>query len=109
LLVDKLALAGRAAGVVGRGAQAVPGQPRGVFLGVLPLGGVHQPGPAPRSHVSGRPGDQTGDLVDHRPALLLVLVVADHLQADVGPVETVDQDQRIGHAEPGQDLLAHRG
>ncbi len=36
-------------------------------------------------------------------------MVAEHLQADVGPVEAVDQDQRAGHAEAGQDLLPHRG
>ena len=110
LLVDQLPLGGGAAGVIGLGSEAVPGQLRCVSLGVFPFGRVHQPGPAPRSGESGdASGDQFGDLVDDGAAFLLVLMVALHFQADVGPVEAVDQDQRDGHAEAGQDLLAHRG
>jgi hypothetical protein len=100
--VDQLPLGGRPAGVIGRRPETAPGQLQGVLFGVLALGGVHQTGPAPS-------GDEPGDLFGNGPALFLVLMVSEHLQPDIGPVEAVDQDQRVGHAEAAQDLLAHRG
>ena len=41
--------------------------------------------------------------------LSLSCEVADHLQPDVGPVEAVDQHQRVLHAQALLDFVAHRG
>ena len=70
----------------------------GVFLGVLAGGGVQQ---------AGTP--ELGHLLRHGAALVPVLVVADHVQPDVGPVEAVDQDQRVLHVQALLDFVADRG
>lgn len=50
-----------------------------------------------------------GGALDDEPAPLGVLQVAADLQPDVGPVEAGDEDTRVAHAEPFDDVLPHRG
>ncbi|MCY1237797.1 hypothetical protein D9M72_505060 [compost metagenome] len=97
LLVDAVPLALLPAGVVGLSARAQGSEFGRVGLGVLAGGGVQQAG-----------AFELGHLLGDGAALVLVCVVADHFEPDVGPVEAVHQDQRVHHVQALLDLLAHR-
>jgi hypothetical protein len=88
LLVDLVALALLPAGVIRLGTQPALREFRRVGFSVLAGGGVQQAGTL-----------EVGHLLDDGAPLVPVLKVADDVEPDVGPVEAVDQHQRVLHAQ----------
>jgi hypothetical protein len=83
--------------VVGRGRNPALAQGRGDLLGLAPSGDVDDPGLRGRLHGV----EQRAQLALGR----LLAVEALDRQADVRPVEAADEDARVAHRQPLDDLI----